>query len=133
MVGRPARPQRYYGNRNADCSGCSLDAHAVTADPGFADALADDFTLLGDSPLVDAGTPTGEIATAPAVALRRARAGHRLLGAPVAPHRSGATTTGEGAFPAALAAGATPALNGPGGQWHVQTGIRRAPERQGTE
>jgi len=50
----------YYGNGDADCSGCTLDAHAVTAAPAFADAPADDFTLLDGSPLVDAGTPTGE-------------------------------------------------------------------------
>ncbi len=50
----------YFGNGLGACSTCTLEAHAVTADPGFVDAAADDFTLRADSPLVDAGTPTDE-------------------------------------------------------------------------
>jgi len=50
----------YYGNGLGACSTCALEAHAITADPGFVDAAAGDLTLLADSPLVDAGTPTGD-------------------------------------------------------------------------
>jgi hypothetical protein len=42
-----------------DCSNCFIGANSITADPMFADAPGDDFSLVTGSPAINAGTDTG--------------------------------------------------------------------------
>jgi hypothetical protein len=50
----------YFDNASGICSGCTVDPNAITTDPLFSDPGLDDFTLNPASPLIDAGTDTGE-------------------------------------------------------------------------
>jgi hypothetical protein len=49
----------YFGNDAGDCSACSLGPGSLTVDPRYMDGLADDFRLQPGSPLIDAGSDTG--------------------------------------------------------------------------
>jgi len=59
----------YFANAGGDCSNCSPDAHAITADPLFLDIATDDYTPAPGSPLIDAGTDTGEDRNGPTTGL----------------------------------------------------------------
>ena len=50
----------YFANGSGPCSSCSLEPNAVTTDPLFVDPGLDDYTPDSGSPLIDAGTDTGE-------------------------------------------------------------------------